>query len=274
MKAPEPAKESPVPDSQQDASGSSSPDFTARRVVDQPEPGEPEGLYTSAKNAVTEEKRTKLGLKAYDGPERRSWGAAMDTAVAKGIPERSLDIASSVIAKPRQLSDIEQAGMVRRLMDLEIKDRDIRAKIAQTTDNAELLALAAEGERNLAEFDTITTGINKGGTEIGRALAIRKMMLAEDYSIMAVKTKARANAAKAGHSLTPDQLKEFEAMADRFEGMTKRMEEAVGKLEAERAESTLKRHAASKRGVDPKVREQNIATLAEKARTLLSQGCR
>lgn len=255
-------------------SDASSQDFTARRVIDKPEPGEPEGPVTAAKNETTSAMREALGLDAFDSPERRTWQAQLDNAVAKKIHERALDISSSVVARPRALSAEEQAGMVYRLMELDNQKRALKEKIAGTTDEGSLLSLHATDDRATSEIDVITTALNKGGSDIGRALNIRKMLLADDFSIIGIRNKVKKYELQSGKKIDPEQMKELEALAERFESMTKRMEKAAQDSIDSAAESTLKRHAASKRGIPKEAREKIIIDLAANVRQLIESGCR
>ncbi len=275
--APEPtaqsAPESPRPERPASKDRQTSDDFTARRVVNKPEPGEPEGPVTAAKNEMTSAMREALNLQAFDSPERRTWQATLDTAVARGIPAKSLDIAAEVNLKPRVLAPEEEAGMTYRLVELSNEKRDIAGKLDGAKTDADRVALLASDERATQEIDAITTALNKGGTEAGRALNIRRMLLKDDYSLARVKLQIK-KAEMAGAKFSPEQVKELESLAVRIEKASKDLESIAQKSLDQQAENTIKRHAASKRGLPAADRERVITELADSVRTLLSQGCR
>lgn len=225
-------------------------------------------------NSMTSEMREALNLKAYDSPERRTFQATMDNAVAKKIPERALDIASSVVAKPRGLSAEEEAGMTYRLMELDNQRRTLKDRMSKAKDDAEAMTIDAEHDRAVAEIDTITTALNKGGSDIARALNIRKMLLADDFSIVGIRNRLKKYELRGGKKATPEQMREFEALADRFEELTKRVEKAAQDSIDASAESTIKRHAATKRSMPKEAREKIIVDLAENVRQLIESGCR
>jgi hypothetical protein len=249
----------------------SSHDFTARRVVNKPEPGEPEGPVTSARNAMMDEDRFALGLDAADGPERRSWQSALDTAVARKIPDDALGIAAEVNAKPRPLDDIETAGLVYKANELKNRHRELMNEIGGTKDESVIRDRAVKAARIEDEFDTLSTALRKAGTEQGRALASRKLTLREDYSLVAIKSRAKA---AAGRELTPAENAKFEAMSKSLEDASTKIASLEKELADLKADSTIKRHAASKRGIPKETREKIIVDLAANVRQLIESGCR
>lgn len=265
------APESPRPERPASKDRQTSDDFTARRVVNKPEPGEPEGPVTSARNAMMDEDRFALGLDAADGPERRSWQSALDTAVARKIPDDALGIAAEVNAKPRPLDDIETAGLVYKANELKNRHRELMNEIGGTKDEAAIRDRAVKAARIEDEFDTLSTALRKAGTEQGRALASRKLTLREDYSLVAIKSRAKA---AAGRELTPAENAKFEAMSKSLEDASTKIASLEKELADLKADSTIKRHAASKRGIPKETREKIIVDLAANVRQLIESGCR
>lgn len=241
------------------------PDFTDRR---QTEATEDKGPVTSARNAMMAEDRKALGLDAHDSPERRGWQAALDTAVARGIPERARDIAAEVIAKPRPLTDIETAGMVHAATTLKNQHRALMDEIGATTDPAEIQGKAAEAGRIEAEFDSLSTALKQAGTEQGRSLASRKLTLDQDYSLVAM--KSRAKAAK-GAELTPAESAKITELSKQMEQANKRLAEVEKQLAESRAEQTIKRESGRRR--TKPTRDAEFKSLLAEAKSLLEKGC-
>lgn len=241
-------------------------DYTARRQVDLTEE---RGPVTSARNAMMAEDRAALGLDALDGPERRSWQAALDTAVADKVPERALGIAAEVNAKPRALSDVETAGLVHRASTLKTEHRAIGERISKASDEASRLEAVAELTRVEAEFDALSTALQKTGTEQGRALASRKLALAEDYSLVAIKTRAKA--AK-GRALSPEETAKLTELSNKLEAASSRLTELEKTVAEAKAERAIRRHSAARRA-DPKTRDANYSALLGRAKDLLAKGC-
>lgn len=243
-------------------------DFTARRVTETPPKGEPEGPVTSARNAMMAEDRKALGLDALDGPERRGWQAALDTAVARGVPEKALRLAAEVNQTPRPLTDIETAGLVHKANALKAEHRALSAELADLKDPADIQTKAAEIGRVEAEFDALSTALKSAGTEQGRALASRKLTLDQDFSLVAM--KSRAKAAK-GAELTPAESSKIADLSKRMEETTARLTELEKQLAESRAEQTIKRESGRRRAKP--TRDAEFKSLLAEAKSLLEKGC-
>lgn len=247
--------------------GAEPPDYTARRLTDT---ADKPGPVTSARNAMMTEDRKAMGLDAFDSPERRGWQAAMDTAVARGLPEKAMQTATEVLVNPRALSDIETAGLVHKAAELKNAHAKVAAELEAAKDQADIRAKSAELARIEGDFELLSNAINRVGTEQGRALASRKLTIANDFSLVSVKTRAKA--AK-GEALTPAELQEFTDYAKQIKEKEARIAE-LEKMVAERdAEAAIKRHAGRKRAMTPKAREVEYSSLVGKARELLKMGC-
>lgn len=243
-------------------------DFTQRRAVDNPPEGEPEGPVTSARNAMMAGDRKALGLDTLDGPERRSWAAALDTAVERKIPDNALRIAAEVATSPRSLSDVETAGLVHKANTLKNEHRAALEGVDKLKDPADIQFKAAEAARIEAEFDAISTALKHSGTETGRALASRRLTIDQDHSIIAL--KSRLKAAK-GAPLSEKENARIEDLSRQLEERDRKIESMQKLADEQQAERTIKRHAGRKRGAQS--RDEEFTSLVAKAKSLLGQGC-
>lgn len=243
-------------------------DFTQRRAIDTPPEGEPEGPVTSARNAMMAGDRKALGLDTLDGPERRSWAAALDTAVERKIPDNALRIAAEVATSPRSLSDVETAGLVHKANTLKNEHRAALEGVDKLKDPADIQFKAAEASRIEAEFDAISTALKHSGTETGRALAARRLTIDQDHSIIAL--KSRLKAAK-GAPLSEKENARIEDLSRQLEERDRKIESMQKLADEQQAERTIKRHAGRKRGAQS--RDEEFTSLVAKAKSLLGQGC-
>ena len=264
----------PTPETRTDAAPTPKPpdDIPPRRVVNTPEPGEPEGPITGIRHAMVDADRERLGINTWDGPEVRTRQASLDQALARGINKRALDIAASIRAKPRLLNDIELAGMHHRMYEV---SKEIDAKIAERDrlpDGPDKDSVTTELDRLGAEFGAIADVTQKyGGEDIARTLSYRNAIIKEDFSI--ARMKYRAEKAK-GSKLTPEESAKIETMSKQLEEANTRIAKLEADVESARAESTVKRHASTKRAMPKEAREKIIVDLAAKARALIDTGCR
>lgn len=269
-----PVEPTPTPETRPDAVSTPKPpdDIPPRRVVNTPEPGEPEGPITGIRHAMVDADRERLGINTWDGPEVRTRQASLDQAIARGINKRALDIAASVRAKPRLLNDIELAGMHHRMYEI---SKDIDARVAERDrlpDGPDKDSVTTELDRLGAEFGAIADVTQKyGGEDIARTLSYRNAIIKEDFSI--ARMKYRAEKAK-GSKLTPEESAKIETMSKQLEEANTRIAKLEADVESARAESTVNRHASTKRAMPKEAREKIIVDLAAKARALIDTGCR
>lgn len=231
---------------------------------------------TSTKNAAMEEDRLALGLGRINSPERMSNQQALDQARSSGLaqPKRVERLVAGIIAKPRTISNVEDAAMRIQAARLKMEARPIREKMVAAKDKAEILDLAAQLGRIQEEHDALSTALRLGGTEWGRAGQSRRVEINDDFDIVAIKSQAKA--AK-GSDLTPREASRFEDMASKLEASNKKVADLEARLNEERANAAIQ-HAKSSRPPRTKaVRDaaprETRATLVAKTRELLKAGC-
>lgn len=216
---------------------------------------------------MNEEDRAALGLDVLDSPARRGWQQALDTARNEGIhtAERAGRLAGEVNNKPRALSDIETAGLVQRMAELKNQHKAATEAAAGGDQSASNEAAAIEHE-----FDALSTAIAKSGTEKGRALAAQKLTLDQDFSLVEVKTRAKA--AK-GKPLTRAESAALERMSTQLEETNQRVADLETQISEMAAQQAVRQHRAGRRRPATVRKAEFDATLAQ-ARALLKQGCR
>lgn len=214
------------------------------------------------KNAKVDEQRAARGLEPIMEPLRKSdetlWNQAMGMVERDpGLPDRLTD---ELLAKPRPLSDAETVVMTRQLAALEndleqarvdgINAVDagdeagrINAKV-QETEIAERLSRTERAVGRQAE-----AGVGGAGTEQGRALRARQLLLRKDYSLAGVERRMRA--AQDYKALDSSQLNEarriaaqWKEAADALDAKLKEKNEALASEQEARKLAELKTQAA------------------------------
>jgi len=169
------------------------------------------------------------------------------------------------------MSDIETAGLVDAMERLKQEHGKVLSRIENETDPAEIASLSAEAGRIEAEFDALTRAMHSSASEKGRALNAQKLTIDQDFTLVSVKTRAKAAKGKALTEAESAQLAE----------MTKQLEEArkkIGELEAQMAEQAARVALRRARTRGPNRPKQDLDAeldqLLTQTRTLLKAGCK
>ena len=182
---------------------------------------------TGIKNAVTERERAERGLAEVEVEAKRSFGKVFDTAneMINNKDINGLTLAAEIVKNPRPLKAEESAVL---LIDRMRISKEYNKK------NAELLEAQDKGETNKAdiiqsqmealeqEMDLNDEAARKSGYEQGLGLAARRMLIAQDYSL--VTQMNRLKTANGGEEV-PKQYQE------RIKDLVTKLEEANKKLE-------------------------------------------
>jgi hypothetical protein len=229
-------------------------------IIPQSEPA----VVTSARREDVDHDRELLGLNAIDDPATRTWQTAIDTAKANGTPKRALDLANSIIEKPRALSDVETAGIVVKAAELKNEHAERIRQLNETSDPTDLAVRSAELNRIENDFDVLSQSLRMSGTEKGRALASQKLTINADYDL--VSTLSRAKAAK-GEGLTPEQRTKFEELSGKAQIAQQRLK-AHDEQQATREQQNQHREVARIRSAVGSIRKQlglDATTVADAA---------
>lgn len=116
------------------------------------------------------------------------------------------DLVKEINDKPRSLSDTETAAMRIRQMDLRNQQDDARAAIVKAHEDGDPSTVAEHQMKEGLLSDQLLDlqdAAKKAGTEQGRGLRARQVLLDRDYSLAGMETEKRA--VNGGAPLTDDQ---------------------------------------------------------------------
>lgn len=158
---------------------------------------------TGIKNAAVDQQRAERGLPPVMKPLRESWGEAWDSAMAKmdadpttpthlGVQDR---VIRDLKNNPRAATAEENVMLTQRMADFRNELDRARREERQAYDDGRIedaqaaSARADEWSAALADLEQIT---ELAGTWAGRALAARKIMLNEDFTLAKMELDLRS----------------------------------------------------------------------------------
>lgn len=164
---------------------------------------------TSIKNEQVDSERATRGLPSVVEPARKAFGESWDEA-SKQIdsnPSYPDQLIEELKTKPRALTDVEDATLLHRQVDLQNQYQKAAATLFKARDAGDDIGkLEANGRVNALSdqlLELYDVG-KKAGTETGRGLAARKLLAAEDFSLANMITQKRA--ALQGEQLSDAQV--------------------------------------------------------------------
>jgi hypothetical protein len=195
---------------------------------------------TGIKNATVDRERAARGLPSAIEPARKGFGEVWDRAMARidqdaPVPGEKLlqdRLIDELRAKPRALTDEEDALLLHRQIDLQNEYGKATRDLAQARDDGRAEDVQELGLRTAALSDRLLDlyNINKAaGTETGRGLNARKMMANEDFTLAAMELSARA--AKGGRRLNEEESAEITRLHDKIAAMQKAYNDHVAATE-------------------------------------------
>ena len=182
---------------------------------------------TSIKNAVTERERGERGLEEIEVEAKRSFGKVFDDAkqmIANGVAN-GLTLAAEIIKNPRPLKAEESAVLLIDRMRISNEYNKKNAELLEAQENGETSKadiIQSQMEALEEEMDLNDEAARKSGYEQGLGLAARRMLIAQDYSL--VTQMNRLKAANAGKEV-PKQYQE------QLKSLITQLEEANNKLD-------------------------------------------
>lgn len=197
------------------------------------------GRDSRVANAATYVDRATRGVEQLPEAGHKSWAESKSQAAEKiaADPEYAKNLAAEVAAKPRAISDVETMALGaerQKLQDAYHQAHDDILKARESADpvsEAQALAKRTDVENQL---DLNERATKHAGTDIGRAMAARNAMHAEDYTPARNITRAKV------------------AFGDKFnEGIRKQVEDLSTRLTS--AEAQLARQEANKPAPSMKV---------------------
>jgi hypothetical protein len=209
----------------------------------------PEG-ETSIKNEVTEAERAERGLPEVEVEARQT--PAFE-AGRKAVDEGTIDprtLAKELADNPRPHTDEEAAALLYDRMKLQNEHATAMNTIEAARASGDE-AMEARGKAQLAKVEDATNtndeAARKSGTETGRALAARRMMIKQDYSLANVLQRARV--ASPNGEVSPELRNTLETLTKQLDEANKRIddyEESKKQQAAERSVEKIKKGLAER----------------------------
>jgi len=218
---------------------------------DFPTESRPPNTYSPRHAWVREDVKEVLGTDITPQlPE--SWEQNKAEAIEQGVPEIALELSNEIIAAPRPLKDSEQAGIMLRYVDSMKRFKQLESQI-KNADPKKQKHLVAAREQLHGELLAMAVALDYGGSELGRALNLRKMILDQDGDLFTNLAKAQATK---GTDLTRTEQAKVEAKVNKRDRLKKSVEkqEALAKKKQHREIARLKSAVSNIRqivGLDP-----------------------
>lgn len=181
---------------------------------------------TSIKNVQTKAERAERGLGEVEVEARRKFGQVFDTA-KKMVDEGEIDprvLAQNLVKKPRALTAEESAALLYDRMRLYNEHQKAMKGIIEASEKGDEGKETDARSRLIYVEDAINTNdiaSRKTGYEQGLGLAVRAMMIRQDYTL--ANQIQRMRVANNGEPIS-------ESLKQRLEGYAKELEAAEQKL--------------------------------------------
>lgn len=216
------------------------------------------------KDAITA-LRSLFNMEELDAPTRERFVQVLDEAKRTETARTASDIAHDILATRRVSSAAEHAALVLRSAELQNLYEQKAAEIGNAFaagDTARGDALRAVATNIATELDLITDASDLSGTEIARALSIRRMRVnRDDYTL--AKLVQRASEAKRD-GLTVEQRQRFEALDKEL--TTAREEIARQKVKLAEQDATIAKQNAETFVAEGRARRRSAAAQNASAR--------
>ena len=218
------------------------------------------GTATGIKNATVDQERATRGLPPAMQPARRDFGEVWDRAMAildhdpayvvgDGTHKGLLD---ELRSKPRALTDTEDALLLHHQLDLQNEYNKATRDAAQAFDDGRMDDLEREKLRVAGLSDQLLDVYNIGkkvGTETGRGLAARRMMVNEDFTLAQMDLSMRA--AKNGAPLTDSERTQIQDLHEKINTTQKAYDEYRANMQDKLARAEADRLLAEERANAP-----------------------
>lgn len=218
---------------------------------------------TSIKNATVDQERAKLGLPPAMEPAKRSFGEVWDKAmsIVDRTPERQDALIEELKKQPRALTDVEDALLLHRQIDLQNEFAKATRDLSQAFEDGRLADVTDQRARVDYLSDKLLElyDVNKtSGTETGRGLAARKMMAYEDFTLAKMEMEKRA--AKGGAPLTDAERTQLQELSKKIEETQKAydqqltaLQERISQMEAQKVLDEAKAKSVEQPQYEPGV---------------------
>jgi hypothetical protein len=222
------------------------------------------GGTTAIKNAMVERDRAAMGLPAFEQPARQDYGSAWDDAMRQinenpGVQD---NLIASLKANPRALQNATESALLHhRLVELKNEYNKSTRALAEASDQGRTADIPAINDMVQAWSDKVkelTDITKKVGTEWGRTGAARKMVAADDFSLLGLEMQKRAD--NGGRKLTAEERAQLAKVAADFKEKSDKLETHIQEHETHTATSgvdeqinALKKHSQEAQSLADKI---------------------
>lgn len=228
---------------------------------------------SSTKNRIVDEEREARGLAPAMKTAKREFGTVWDDAMGEidKNPQAQDQLIKELETRPRAVTDTENALLLHRQVDLQNQYDQASDALNKAADEGKPEDIAENRIRLAKLSDDLLRLYNVGksaGTESGRGLNARKMMLKEDFTLASLERQKRA--ANGGRPLTDKEFANLQKVADTYktknetlEALVKDREERIAQMQTEAGLRDLKNGAHPQSVLN--VAEQIVKKLEAKA---------
>ena len=191
---------------------------------------------TAIKNAAMAADRVALDLPELAQAEPRKAVEVHERAKeANAKNPRQVDILTEqALRGDKNFTDVETAQVRLRAQEIKNRTNEVLREIEATNDPAEIAVKRTELETLQSEFDRLSEATKAAGTEWGRAGVARQQAIDQDFSLVAMKARVKADK---GKPLTEKENAQIEDLDRRLRAA----EERADKAEAKAAQNELER---------------------------------
>lgn len=196
----------------------------------------------STKNAYTDAQRVERGIVAAEKSASRDFGSVWDEVQSEAAKDPGIGqrLVESLADNPRALTDKENAHLLHRQIEVQ---NEYDAAVKEVNDTPGNVVAEARLERARDAVQASYDAAKVAGRETGRGLNARKMLAANDFSLVKMEAETRAVVNK-GKPLSKEQAANVKALYERIAVA----EEKVAAFEAkEQFEAALKEAKAEAR---------------------------
>ena len=275
--APTEAKAEPPPAAERPADEEAPPTPTERAEAQ----ASGDEAYGFIKDALVDAGRERIGLPPAIHGASRTQQEILDTAAARFeedrfIGQRTLD---SLERQSRPHTTEEGGILVYEMARLRVEREHAEAALDDARasgDEADIREATAQVNQAIAQYDRASNITTLTGTEVGQALQIRKMLLAQDFSLASMESQARA--AFGGKEMPEGAKARVKALHDahaKLEVEIAKEAESAVVVEADKAIKDIKKQVKAAKGKgEPPEPQIVLDKMASGKRTDLTEAAR
>ncbi len=226
----------------------------------------PEDKTIALTKAEGKQIREDLGQPELPGAGTETHQSVMDEVAETKADEKALTVARNVLSMPRPTTTREHASFVVAVGKLLNERENIKADRATAVERGNTAAFSEtirqEGD-NLRDLDILTAAGDRAGSELGRALNIRKLRLSREKFDIASVLQEMQSVKESGVRLTEKEKQSAANFVDRYAKALEEMATVEQQIEAEEA---VKEMAVAEKVIDAnKPKRKAGKTIREKA---------